>query len=152
MMSRRLFVLLFILVAIAGLYLVPQDSPPGVQTGPVAVMSPPPAASPLLGQETYAQLLERPLFDPSRRVAAVMPEAQPADRSRIEGWKLVGVFVGIGAMIKQADENVRFLRLNDQIDGVTLVLVDGEGAGFDWGGGMQRLNLQKPPSILKPAQ
>jgi hypothetical protein len=153
-MNRRLIILLLICGFLASLYWLPRDDRALPRSADLSAVSPiqPAIIGSSLGQGDFAQLLERPLFDPSRRVAAQASSLEAVEMSRIDGWKLVGVFVGHGCMIKMADETVRFFRLNEEVEGVKLVSVDSDGAAFDWGNGVHRLDLQKPPSILVPAQ
>ena len=154
-MNRRLIILLLICGFIASLYWLPRDASVEFRRSPdlSALSNIEPAASgSSLMQEDFTQLLARPLFDPSRRLAPQLSSSDAVETSRIDGWKLIGVFVGHGCMIKMADETVRFLRLNEEVDSVKLVSIDSGGAAFDWGAGIHRLDLQKPPSILVPVQ
>ena len=154
-MNRRLIILLLICVSIASLYLLPRGASVELrraQEPSVLPYTEPVVSGASLVQEDFTQLLERPLFDPSRRLAPQVSSSDTFEMSRINGWKLVGVFVGHGCMIKLADESVRFLRLNEEVDSVVLVSIDSSGAAFDWGDGVHRLELQRPGSILVPAQ
>lgn len=147
-MNRRLIILLALAALLAIGYFLPEDSPAPQVTAPVQPAAPATAATGQLPEQDYSVLFARPLFDPSRRIAQT--ENAGPEPTSFEGWKLLGTYAGIGALLSDAGGQTKYLRLGDSWNGVNLVSAGADSVELDAGSGPERLSLPRPDPIVVP--
>ena len=148
-MNRRMIILLGLAGLLAAAYFWPGAAPvqqATTATGPAVAI---PAPVTQLPERDYSALFARPLFDPTRRVAEPAQAAKAA--TSLDGWKLLGTYAGIGALLSDAGGQTQYMHIGDSWNGVNLVSASAGAVELDAGSGPERLELPKPQPITAPS-
>lgn len=118
-------------------------------------LGPPPRATEVAASSPLAlQLLERPLFSPTRRPPPPPPPPEsvaPPPPDPIEQARVLGLVGGkAGTVVLWVEGSVRRLRLGDALGGWTLSRVEGRRATFGRGEESRSLELAHQPLGVAP--
>ena len=142
---------------------VPIDAPPAATTAPAPAATDAPIAPPT--SSSFAAILERPLFSPTRRPPAAAPAAAPAPEAAAPAppaqpidFSLAGIVISDGSRVAlvqmQGDGHVVQVAEGGEVDGWKAVRIEPERAVFRRGDDEQELALDYvkpvPPGQVPP--